>query len=90
MDGAALADDQSGVTFTAELCIPWDAPEAVIDIDSEDLVSLGSFPDKVGLFGRRKDAAVSRTGQQKRPICGSGRTRGRPWLPRRNSSGHGR
>ena len=60
MDGAALADDQSGVTFTAELCMPWDAPEAVIDINSTDLVSLGSFPDKVGLFGRRKDAAVSR------------------------------
>ena len=60
MDGAALADDRSGVTLTAELCIPWDAPEAVIDIDSEDLVRLGSFPDKVGLFGRRKDAAVSR------------------------------
>ena len=59
MDGAALADDRSGVTFTAELCMPWDAPEAVIDIDSSDLVSLGSFPDKVGLFGRRKDAAVS-------------------------------
>ena len=59
MDGAALVDDRSGVTFTAELCIPWDAPEAVIDIDSADLVSLGSFPDKVGLFGRRKDAAVS-------------------------------
>ena len=31
-----------------------------MDIDSADLVSLGSFPDKVGLFGRRKDAAVSR------------------------------
>ena len=30
-----------------------------MDIDSADLVSLGSFPDKVGLFGRRKDAAVS-------------------------------
>ena len=60
MDGAALADDRSGVTFTAELCIPWDAPEAAIDIDSADLVGLGSFPDKVGLFGRRKDAAVSR------------------------------
>ena len=60
MDGAALADDRSGVTFTAELCVPWDAPEAVIDINSTDLISLGSFPDKVGLFGRRKEAAVSR------------------------------
>ena len=60
MDGAALANDRSGVTFTAELCMPWDAPEAVIDIDSSDLVRLGSLPDKVGLFGRRKDVAVSR------------------------------
>ena len=60
MNGAALGDDRSGVTFSAELCIPWDAPEAVVDIDSSELVSLGSFPDKVGLFGRRKDAAVSR------------------------------
>ena len=60
MDGAVLVDDRSGVTFSAELCIPWDAPEAVVDIDSSELVSLGSFPDKVGLFGRRKDAAVSR------------------------------
>ena len=60
MDGAALADVRSGVTFTAELCVPWDAPEAVVDINSTDLISLGSFPDKVGLFGRRKEAAVSR------------------------------
>ena len=60
MNGAALVDDRSGVTFSAELCIPWDAPEAVVDIDSAELISLGSLPDKVGLFGRRKDAAVSR------------------------------
>ena len=59
MNGAALVDDRSGVTFNAELCILWDAPEAVVDIDSAKLVSLGSFPDKVGLFGRRKDAVVS-------------------------------
>ena len=45
MDGAALADDRLGITFTAELCMPWDAPEAVIDINSSDRVSLGSFPD---------------------------------------------
>ena len=60
MDGAALADDRSGITFTADLCVPWDAPEAVVDIDSPDLISLGPFPDKVGLFGRHKEAAVSR------------------------------
>ena len=60
MDGAALADDRSGITFTADLCVPWDAPEAVVDMDSTDLISLGPFPDKVGLAGRRKDAAMSR------------------------------
>ena len=59
MNGAALVDDQSGVTFDVELCIPWDAPEAVVDINSAEVVSLGSLPDKVGPFGRRKDAAVS-------------------------------
>ena len=60
MSGAALVDDRPGVTFDVELCIPWDAPEAVVDINSAEVVTLGSFPDKVGLFGRRKDAAVSR------------------------------
>ena len=60
MKGAALVDDRSGVTFDVELCIPWDAPEAVVDINSAEVVTLGSLPDKVGLFGRRKDAAVSR------------------------------
>ena len=60
MDGAALADDRSDITFTADLCVPWDAPEAVVDMNSTDLISLGPFPDKVGLVGRRKDAAMSR------------------------------
>ena len=45
--GAALVDDRSGVTFDVELCIPWDAPEAVVDINSAEVVTLGSFPDKV-------------------------------------------
>ena len=60
MSGAALVDDRSGVTFDMELCITWDAPEAVVDINLAEVVTLGSFPDKVGLFGRQKDAAVSR------------------------------
>ena len=59
MEGAALVDDRSGVTFDVELCIPWDAPEAVVDINSTEVVTLGSLPDKVGLFRRQKDAAVS-------------------------------
>ena len=70
MSGAALVDDRSGVTFDVELCIPWDAPEAVVDINSVEVVTLGSYPDKVGLFGRRKDAAVSRIlqGQDSRSV----------------------
>ena len=60
MEGAALVDDRVGVTFDVELCVPWDAPEAVVYINSADVVTLGSVPDKVGLFGRRKDAAASR------------------------------
>ena len=60
MEGAALVEDRVGVTFDVELCVPWDAPEAVVDINSVDVVTLGSLPDKVGLFGRRKDAAASR------------------------------
>ena len=50
MDGAALAHDRSGVTFTAELCVLWDAPEAVIDIDSPELVQLGSLPDVRSMY----------------------------------------
>ena len=60
MDGAALANDRSGITFTADLCVPWDAPEAVIEMNSPDLISLETIPDKVGLFGRRKEAAMCR------------------------------
>ena len=60
MKGAALVEDRGGDTFDVKLCVPWDAPEAVVDINSADVVTLGSLPDKVGLFGRREDAAASR------------------------------
>ena len=59
MEGAVLVEDRVGVTYDVELCVPWDAPEAVVDINSADVVTLESLPDKVGLFGRRKDAAAS-------------------------------
>ena len=32
MEGAALVEDRAGITFGVELCVPWDAPEAVVDI----------------------------------------------------------
>ena len=65
MEGAALVEDRVGVTFDVELCVLWDTPEAVVDINSADVVTLGSLPDKVGLFGRRKDAAASRILQER-------------------------
>ena len=60
MEGAALVDDRAGIMFDVELCIPWDAPEAIMDIHSVGVVPLGSVPDVVGLFGRRPNAAASR------------------------------
>ena len=36
MEGAAFVDNRSDVTFDAELCIPWDAPRAVINVTSTE------------------------------------------------------
>ena len=33
------------------LNVPWDAPEAVVDLQSEGVVDLGSIPDVIGLAG---------------------------------------
>ena len=42
MEVAVLVEDRVGVTFDVKLCVPWDAPEAVVDINSADVVTLGS------------------------------------------------
>ena len=34
MNGAALPEERAGITFGVELYVPWDAPEAVVDISS--------------------------------------------------------
>ena len=60
MEGAALVEDRVEITFGVELYVPWDAPEAVVDIHSEEVVPLESLPDGVGLVGRRPDATGSR------------------------------
>ena len=59
-DGAALAEVRPGITFGVELYIPWDAPEAVVDILSEGIVPLRNVPDVIGLVGRREGAVESR------------------------------
>ena len=34
-DGAAMVDARAGITFGVELYVPWDAPEAVVNQQSE-------------------------------------------------------
>ena len=65
-DGAALVESRAGITFGVELYIPWDAPEAVVDIHSEGVLNLGSIPDVIGLTGRRPGAAEIRVLKGKR------------------------
>ena len=57
MDGGALVEDRAGITSGVELFVPWNA---VVDIESEGVVPLGSVPDVVGIVGRRPDATGSR------------------------------
>ena len=59
-EGAALGENWAGITFGVELYIPWDAPEAVVDIHSEGVVPLWSIPDVIGLTGCWSDAAEFR------------------------------
>ena len=59
-NGAALAEDRAGILFGVELYVPWDAPEALVDISSEGVVPLRHIPDVIGLVGRREGAAESR------------------------------
>ena len=44
MDGGALVEDRAGITSGVELFVPWNA---VVDIQSEGVISLGSVPDVV-------------------------------------------
>ena len=59
-DSAALAEVRAGITFGVELYVPWDAPEAVVDISSEGVMPLRNVPDVIGLVCRREDATESR------------------------------
>ena len=59
-DGAALAEVRAGITFGVKLYIPWDAPEAVVDISSKGVVPLRNVPDVIRLVGHREGAAESR------------------------------
>ena len=58
--GASVVEDRAGITFGVELYVPWDAPEAVVDILSAGVVPLRHIPDVIGLVGGREGAAESR------------------------------
>ena len=51
-DSAAATGGQAGITFDVELVVPWDVPEAVVDLDSDGVVKLHTVPDVIGLTGR--------------------------------------
>ena len=45
--GFSVVDNRAGITFGVELYVPWDAPEAVVDVSSAGVVLLRSIPDVI-------------------------------------------
>ena len=60
-------DNRAGKTFEVELYVPWDAPEAVVDVSSAGVVPLRDFPDVIGLVGHQDNATESRILQGRDP-----------------------
>ena len=60
---------RAGITFGVELVIPWNVPEAVINLNSDGLLDLDMVPDFIGLSGRRPDAAMCLQGRDVRSVC---------------------
>ena len=59
-DSAATTGGRAGIAFDVELVVPWDAPEAAVDLHSNGVVELDTVPDVLGLTGRRPGATVVR------------------------------
>ena len=59
-NGFSVVDNRAGIKFGVELYVPWDAPEAVVDVSSAGVVPLCNVPDVIGLVGRRESAVESR------------------------------
>ena len=59
-DSAAATGGRAGITFDVELVVSWDAPGAVVDLDSDGVVTLHTLPDVISLTGWRPGAAVVR------------------------------
>ena len=55
------AGARSGITFDVMLEVPWNAPEAYVQLHSEGVFEIEkTVPDVLVLCGRRSDAAVVR------------------------------
>ena len=59
-DGDAPAEVRSGITFGVTLEVPWNAPEAYVQLDSDGVVDLDTVPDVLGLTDLRPEVAVVR------------------------------
>ena len=59
-NGASVIDDRAGIAFGVERYVPWDAPEAVVDVSSAGVVPLRNVPGVIGLVGRREGTVESR------------------------------
>ena len=64
---SSVVDNREGNTFSMDLLVPWDAPEAVVDVSSAGVVPLRDLPDGMGLVGRQNDATESRILQGRDP-----------------------
>ena len=57
-DSAAAAGGRAGITFGVELVVPWDAPEAVVDLHSDD--GPGRYWPDCSAAGSRSDSGSTR------------------------------
>ena len=57
-DGDTPVEARAGITFGVTLEVPWNAPEAYVQLHSDDVVDLDTVPDVLGLSGQRPDVAV--------------------------------
>ena len=59
-DVDAPAEARSGITFGVTLEVPWNAPQAYVQLDSVGVVDLDTVPDVLCLTGQRPEVAVVR------------------------------
>ena len=65
-DGTRRREPRSGITFDVTLEVPWNAPEASVQLHSDGVFDLEkTVSDVLGLYGRRPDAAVVRVMQSR-------------------------